>query len=42
MIVNEDLTVAGEKLEKVALGLEGWEGCGDDLPGFDLGELDIL
>ncbi|WVR03638.1 guanylate kinase [Kwoniella sp. DSM 27419] len=39
-IINEDLKVAGEKLDKVAMGAEGWEVCGDKLPAFDLKDLD--
>ncbi|WWD09108.1 guanylate kinase [Kwoniella europaea PYCC6329] len=39
-IVNTDLKVAGDKLEKVAMGFEGWEGCGDKLPDFDVKELE--
>ncbi len=41
VVVNEDLGVAGGKLEMVAMGWEGWEGCGDRMPEFDLKELDI-
>jgi guanylate kinase len=40
VIVNEDLAVAGEKLEKVAMGFEGWETCGDELPAFEMKHLD--
>ena len=40
VIVNDDLTVAGEKLEKVAMGYEGWEKCGDELPAFEIKHLD--
>lgn len=40
VIVNDRVEVAREKLEKVALGLEGWETCGDKLPEFDLTHLD--
>ncbi len=40
VVVNEDLGVAGGKVERVAMGWEGWEGCGDKLPEFDLKELD--
>ncbi|WVQ83918.1 guanylate kinase [Cryptococcus sp. DSM 104549] len=39
-VVNDDLEVAGGKLEKVAMGYEGWEGCGDVLPALELAELD--
>jgi guanylate kinase len=34
------LKVAGEKLEKVAMGYEGWEKCGDELPAFEIKHLD--
>jgi guanylate kinase len=40
VIVNDDLAVAGEKLEKVAMGYEGWEKCGDELPAFEIKHLD--
>jgi guanylate kinase len=40
VIVNDDLKVAGDKLEKVAMGYEGWEGCGDKLPEFEIKHLD--
>ena len=40
VIVNDDLKVAGEKLEKVAMGYEGWEKCGDQLPAFEIKHLD--
>jgi len=40
VIVNDDLKVAGEKLEKVAMGYEGWEKCGDELPSFEIKHLD--
>ncbi|WVN88884.1 guanylate kinase [Cryptococcus depauperatus CBS 7841] len=39
-IVNDDIQVAGEKLEKVAMGWEDWETCGDKLPEMDNTELD--
>ncbi|WVF66067.1 guanylate kinase [Kwoniella sp. CBS 6097] len=39
-IVNDDLKVAGEKLDKVAMGTAGWETCGDKLPELDLADLD--
>lgn len=39
VIVNDDVKRAGEVLEKVAMGWEGWAGAGDDLPEFDLGAL---
>ncbi|AFR94779.1 guanylate kinase [Cryptococcus neoformans] len=39
-VVNDDLKVAGEKLEKVAMGWEGWKTCGDTLPELNLAELD--
>ncbi|WWC58292.1 guanylate kinase [Kwoniella dejecticola CBS 10117] len=38
-IVNTDLKIAGDKLEKVAMGYEGWQACGDKLPEFDVKEL---
>lgn len=40
VIVNDDLKVAGDKLEKVAMGYEGWERCGDKLPEFEIKHLD--
>lgn len=40
VIVNRDLKEAGDKLERVAMGWEGWEGAGNALPKFELGELD--
>jgi guanylate kinase len=40
VIVNDDLAVAGQKLEKVAMGYEGWEKCGDELPSFEMKHLD--
>ena len=40
IIVNDDLAVAGQKLEKVAMGYEGWEKCGDELPPFEMKHLD--
>ncbi|EIW68942.1 hypothetical protein TREMEDRAFT_62655 [Tremella mesenterica DSM 1558] len=40
VIVNDSVERAGELLEKVALGLEGWGTCGDKLPEFDLKDLD--
>lgn len=40
VIVNQDLGVAGDKLEKVAMGYEAWESCGDDLPAFEMKHLD--
>lgn len=40
VLVNDDLDRAGEVLEKVAMGYEGWEGAGDKLPEHDLKELD--
>ncbi|WRT63868.1 guanylate kinase [Kwoniella shivajii] len=39
-IVNEDLKIAGDKLEKVAMGYQGWKDCGDKLPEFDVKELE--
>ena len=40
VVVNDNLAEAGRKLEMVAMGYEGWEACGDELPDFDLKELD--
>lgn len=40
VIINDDKTRAGEALEKVAMGYEGWEQVGDTLPQFRLEELD--
>ena len=40
VVVNDDVREAGRKLEMVAMGWEGWEGCGDELPDLDLKELD--
>lgn len=40
VIVNDEIERAGEKLEKVAMGYEGWETCGDELPKHDLKDLD--
>lgn len=40
VIVNQDLDNAGKKLEAVALGKEGWESAGEELPKFDISELD--
>lgn len=40
VIVNDDLKVAGDQLEKVAMGYEGWADCGDKLPEFEMKHLD--
>ncbi|KAK1927797.1 P-loop containing nucleoside triphosphate hydrolase protein [Papiliotrema laurentii] len=40
VIVNDDVEVAKQQLEKIALGLEGWETCGDKLPALDVKDLD--
>jgi guanylate kinase len=40
VIVNDDLAIAGDKLEKVAMGYERWENCGDKLPAFEMSHLD--
>ena len=40
VIVNDDVEVSKAQLEKVALGLEGWETCGDKLPALDVSQLD--
>lgn len=40
VIVNQDLEDAGKRLESVALGTEGWEKVGEELPKFDVSELD--
>ena len=40
VIVNDEVETARQKLEKVAMGWEGWEECGDELPVFDLKDLD--
>lgn len=40
VIVNDNIDVAREKLEKVALGLEGWETVGDKLPALNVKDLD--
>lgn len=40
VIVNNDLDEAGKRLEAVALGKDGWEAVGEELPKFDVSELD--
>lgn len=39
VIVNDDLERAGKMLEQVALGSDGWEKVGDELPALDVSEL---
>ena len=39
VLVNDDLDRATGILETVAMGWEGWEGVGDELPKMDVGEL---
>lgn len=36
VIVNDDLERAGKALEAIALGAEGWEKAGDELPPLDV------
>ena len=40
VIVNDDVEVSKKQLEKVAMGYEGWETCGDSLPPLDASQLD--
>lgn len=40
VIVNDDVEVSKKQLEKVAMGYEGWETCGDKLPALDVSQLD--
>lgn len=40
VVVNDEVDKAAEKLEKIAMGWKGWEGCGDELPLFNVDELD--
>jgi guanylate kinase len=40
VIVNDDVEVSKKQLEKVAMGYEGWETCGDKLPALDISQLD--
>ncbi|KAL7419923.1 guanylate kinase [Cryptotrichosporon argae] len=40
VVVNDDLEIAGEKLEAIAMGYDGWEKVGDAMPKFDVKDLD--
>ncbi|ORX35349.1 putative guanylate kinase [Kockovaella imperatae] len=40
VIVNDNVEEARAKLEKVAMGYEGWQSCGDALPEFNIKDLD--
>lgn len=40
VLINDDLDRAEKILEKIAMGYEGWEKCGDVLPEHDLKELE--
>lgn len=40
VLVNEDVEETVKRLEIVAMGWEGWESVGEELPEFRLEELD--